>query len=75
MSNVCIVKNRMPVKNESSDVENNSPKRKLQGNIDAIDFDQISGWVMDTDCDEGGVPIELFVRNQRVGTGTADIRT
>lgn len=50
-----------------------SAEREFAGNIEGVELDMVVGWVMDTHCSGAGVPVELYVKNQKVGTGTADI--
>ena len=57
---------------ESSDGA--TAKREFRGNIEGIILDRISGWVMDSHSGENGVPIELYVRNQKVGAGLANVK-
>ena len=74
MSNMRTVKDRSSAKIGTMGLDRAHSKREFKGNIDGITIDQVSGWVMDTDSDESGVPVELFVANQRVGAGIADIK-
>ena len=74
MSNMCTVKDRDSIKQGNFDPDSALLKRELQGNIEGINLNQVSGWVMDTASDEHGVPIYLFVNNRKVGGGIANIK-
>ena len=74
MFKMCTAEVRHPAKQKTASSDRAFSKRELQGNIEGFRQDKVSGWVMDTHSDEGGVPIEIFVENQRVGSGIADIK-
>jgi GT2 family glycosyltransferase/glycosyltransferase involved in cell wall biosynthesis len=74
MSNLCAVQDRSSVTTGTERTDRNPSKREFQGNIEGINLNKVSGWVMDTHSDESGVPVELFVGNQIVGSGIASIK-
>ena len=74
MFNMCTVNYRQPVEDRSVGLDRSSSIRELKGNIEGVHLDQLLGWVMDTHSDERGVPVEIFVKNKKVGAGIADIK-
>lgn len=72
MTTLTVVQEEHRSKRDASEVDEYTDSRMIRGNIENVVLGALTGWVVDSESDGVGIPVEVYDRNRLVASGTAE---